>query len=207
MTIKETPLYGFRYIDNTEPWKNIPAVTQQVAERLEQAMTEAQIPPGNPDINVLVTKINNIIGSSTATSPRMVALDLITTDFPLTDGDDKAVSWNKRSADAELAPEATPTRFYPDRTGWWDFDAIGVFSNPSGTGMRGLWFRINGVTRRRGDSRPPPSASQLAEVSVSRKLFLNVGDYVELMATATAAPGITMKANEGASLTVSWFRP
>ena len=60
MTIKETPTYRFKFMDANEPFKNLPAVTQQVAERLEQAMTDAQIPPGNPDLNAVLDRLNKL---------------------------------------------------------------------------------------------------------------------------------------------------
>lgn len=60
MTILETPTYRFKYMDVNEPYKNLPTVTQAVAERLEQAMTDAQIPPGNPDLNAVLARLNTL---------------------------------------------------------------------------------------------------------------------------------------------------
>lgn len=57
MTIKETPVYRFKYMDPNEPFMNLPGVTQQVAERLEQALDDAQIPPGNPDLNDVLARL------------------------------------------------------------------------------------------------------------------------------------------------------
>lgn len=60
MTIRETPVYGFKYMDDTEPLKSLASISQQVAERTEQAMGNAQIPPGNPDINDILVRLNNL---------------------------------------------------------------------------------------------------------------------------------------------------
>lgn len=60
MTIKTTPRYGFQYIDDTEPLKNLPSVTENIARRLEAAMTDAAIPPGNPDINDVLLRLRKL---------------------------------------------------------------------------------------------------------------------------------------------------
>ncbi len=60
MAIFETPVYGIKYIDDNEPLKNIAGVTKQVAERLEKAMGDAQIPPGNPSQNDVLNRLNNL---------------------------------------------------------------------------------------------------------------------------------------------------
>lgn len=60
MAILETPVYGLKYIDDNEPLKNVAGVTKAVAERLEKAMGDAQIPPGNPSINDILVRLNNL---------------------------------------------------------------------------------------------------------------------------------------------------
>jgi hypothetical protein len=60
MAIKETPVYGFKYMDTNEPLKSLAEISQQVAERTEQAMGNAQIPPGNPDVNDILVRLNNL---------------------------------------------------------------------------------------------------------------------------------------------------
>ena len=70
MTIKETPVYRFKYMDQNEPFMNLPTVTQQVAERLEQTMQDAQIPPGNPDVNAILARLNTLEASAAAVPDR-----------------------------------------------------------------------------------------------------------------------------------------
>lgn len=60
MTIKTTPRYGFQYIDDTEPLKNLPSVTENIAKRLETAMNDAAIPPGNPDLNNILARLDKL---------------------------------------------------------------------------------------------------------------------------------------------------
>ncbi|GAT87960.1 hypothetical protein CVCC1112_2619 [Paenarthrobacter nicotinovorans] len=60
MTIYQTPVYNFKYMDDDEPLYSLAAISKAIAESLEQAMGNAQIPPGNPSLNDVLNRLNNL---------------------------------------------------------------------------------------------------------------------------------------------------
>lgn len=60
-----TPIYALPYCDDDEPAREWPGLQKRVSERIEQAFSDAQVPPGNPDVNAILRRLNQIGSIST----------------------------------------------------------------------------------------------------------------------------------------------
>ena len=141
----------------------------------------------------------------------LVLTGLITNDQPAVAENDTAIIWNTVDADFTMwggsRDDYKPTRLYANRAGMYFLTGNVTFSNMGG-GMRGVWFRVNGNRRVRGQSNPPPSAQQMAEIDAHNYVYLAQGDYVEVMATVAGAAGaVSIKANQGTLGGLEWKRP
>jgi hypothetical protein len=71
----------------------------------------------------------------------------------------------------------TNTSRYTSQTpSWYGVDLTGSFTNAAATGLRGLAFRLNGVTKSR---KQQAAGTTFPILNTSGKIFLNVGDYLE----------------------------
>ncbi|MDN5666947.1 MAG: hypothetical protein L0G87_00960 [Renibacterium salmoninarum] len=57
MTQFTTPVYQLPYCDDDEPANQWPGIQKRVSERIEQAFKDAQIPPGDPSQNAVLTRL------------------------------------------------------------------------------------------------------------------------------------------------------
>ncbi|WP_394938831.1 hypothetical protein [Psychromicrobium sp. YIM B11713] len=55
-----TPYYQFPYIEPSDQITTIPATSKAQAQRYEQALKDANVPPGNPDVTAILTRLNNL---------------------------------------------------------------------------------------------------------------------------------------------------
>jgi hypothetical protein len=119
---------------------------------------------------------------------------------PLTFGDPGGIvvdSYNGHST------STNPTRYVAQVAGWYLVEGRSGWA-PSATGLRIAGTSVNGAVQKYGTSAPVGGSNWLA--SVSDILYLNVGDYVELLGYQTS--GGALNTNSGAayqsSLMVLW---
>lgn len=150
-------------------------------------------------------------GGSTPSVAPLVLTSLNGSDQPAVAENDTAIIWNGARGDTMMwggnFNPAYPTRLYAIRSGEHFLTANVTFSNMGG-GMRGAWFRLNGSQRIRGQSNPPPSSQQMAEIDAHNYAWMAAGDYIEIMATVAGAAGaVSIKANQGTLGGLEWKRP
>lgn len=150
-------------------------------------------------------------GGGTPDALPLVITSLNGNDQPSVADNDVAIRWNGARGDTQMwggnFDPAYPTRLYATKPGEYFLTGNVTFSNMGG-GMRGVWFRVNGSQRVRGQSNPPPSAAQMAEIDAHNYAWLAAGDYIEVMATVAGASGaVSIKANQGTSGAIEWKRP
>lgn len=150
-------------------------------------------------------------GGGTSEALPLVITSLNGNDQPSVADNDVAIRWNGARGDTLMwggnFNPAYPTRLYATKPGEYFLTGNVTFSNMGG-GMRGVWFRVNGSQRVRGQSNPPPSAAQMAEIDAHNYAWLAAGDYIEVMATVAGASGaVSIKANQGTSGAIEWKRP
>lgn len=236
MPITYTPKFRLPYLLRGSKPSEIATQSQQIAEALEAKIADGSLrgpagsngtagPPGRDGMNAAPADqaVASYVGVKTsatyaallamirAVAPTPPADPMATTTLtgnnqPATAEDDTAVKWTGCRGDAGMWNANQPTRLVATRAGTYFVSANVTFSNAGG-GMRGAWFRVNGKDRYRGQSNPPPSATQYAEIDAHNYLDLKAGDYVEVMATvAGAAAGVSIMANTGTLGALEWKR-
>lgn len=170
------------------------------------AVTTSINTSGNGALAITATNGVTVNGAPIGSTP-LVVTTLITTDQAAAADNDTAIIWNSRDCDVAMNPTGTPTRLVASIAGMYFLTGNASFSAMGG-GMRGVWFRKNGTVRLRGQSNPPPSASQFAEIDAHAYARLAAGDYIEVMATVAGAAGaVTIKADNGTVGAMEWKRP
>lgn len=193
----QTPIYLIDYLTGGDRAKDIPAVSKAQALRMEQALLNAQVPPGNPDLTSVLTRLNAL----EAVRPK-AQFSIIGTDQTLTTGTKTALNWNNREGTTTLFNATTPTRLIAPTAGMYRITTTCVFSNV-GSGFRSIALRVNG-----GGSdlelcnSPVPSGTYNNAITGIGYVQLNAGDYVEVMAEVLA-PASTVVARSGA--TTNWI--
>lgn len=60
MPLSHTPVYNLPYIDSNTPLHELDEATKGMAEGIETVFGNAQFPPGNPDLNDVLLRLNNL---------------------------------------------------------------------------------------------------------------------------------------------------
>lgn len=90
--------------------------------------------------------------------------------------------------------------------GWYLVSGAVAFA-ASATGTRGARFAVNGsVVQATAQFGPPTAAGSLAIAAVSKLIFLNVGDYVEIQGVQNSGGNLNtlMATDLDSSLTLDW---
>jgi hypothetical protein len=100
------------------------------------------------------------------------------------------------------------TRYTAVYAGWYEFSGGCGFA-ASATGLRGLRWAKNGSAVNAAEAFYPPTASSTPIYPArTKKIFLNVGDYVELQVfqTSGGALNTTGSSTDQPSMSVKWVR-
>jgi hypothetical protein len=99
---------------------------------------------------------------------------------------------------------SNPSRYAAQVAGWYKVEGRSGWV-PSGTGLRIAGTSVNGTVQKYGTAAPVAGSNWIA--SVSDILFLNVGDYVEVLGYQTS--GAALNTNNGvgyqSSIMVRWI--
>lgn len=60
MPLSHTPVYNLPYIDSNTPLHELDEATKGMAEGIETVFGNAQFPPGNPDLNDVLLRLNKL---------------------------------------------------------------------------------------------------------------------------------------------------
>lgn len=96
----QTPIYLIDYMTPGDRIKDLATVNKAQAERMEQALLDAEVPPGNPDLNSVLARLNAL--EALSTPKPWTQIPLVNGNTPL-DGNYPSVRYSHDSEFLEFA--------------------------------------------------------------------------------------------------------
>lgn len=133
---------------------------------------------------VTASNLNNntvTLASFLLAPPLCVLAD--TTAQPITAVTNTALIWDTEYIDRDggHSTSTNPSRYTAQTAGWYQVSTSAGIGGSSSGNQRFMWFRVNGTTSY-GGNEIPPCPGHDATPCVSDVIYLNVGDYMEVIA-------------------------
>jgi hypothetical protein len=179
-------------------WPLASAVSWFSNQLINAAKIQAQITDPLNDLNTRTTNPLN---------PPMAML-YQTTAQPIPNAAFTAITWDTEVVDTHNGHDlvTNPSRYTAPVAGWYHVEGQ-VSWAPNATGRRIVSFFVNGAELGylRGESVPTATAASSAASDSSGKVFLNVGDYIEVRAFQSSTAALNTAVTP-TNLHIMWLR-